>query len=58
MNIARHLHSLPSVATVCRGGALFVGIGGIAAMMRAAESSLELVGNLIKESPQHLLGRT
>lgn len=48
MNVARHLHSLPIVATVCLGGALFVGMGGSFAIMRAGESSLEFVGNLIR----------
>lgn len=39
---------LLSAATACLGGALFVGMGGPTVMERVGESSLEFVGNLIK----------
>ena len=47
MILTRAHHLLTAVATVCLGGALFVGLGGLPLLMRAGESSLEFVGNLI-----------
>jgi hypothetical protein len=47
MTVTRLRQSLNVVATVCLGGALFVGMGGTCPMVRAGEASLEFVGNLI-----------
>lgn len=47
MNVTRPRQSLTVVATVCLGGALFVGLGGVSALARAGQASLEFVGNLI-----------
>ena len=47
MILTRTRDLLTAGATVCLGGTLFVGLGGIPLLARASESSLEFVGNLI-----------
>jgi hypothetical protein len=46
MTFARS-RQLLTAGAVCLGGTLFVGLGGVSALARAGESSLEFVGNLI-----------
>ena len=47
MTLTRTRQLLTVGATVCLGGTLFVGLGGLPMLARAGESSLEFVGNLI-----------
>ncbi len=47
MILTRTHHLLTAGTAVCLGGALFVGLGGFPLLVRAGESSLEFVGNLI-----------
>ena len=47
MLVTRARQLLTIGATLCLGGTLFVGLGGIPFVERAGESSLEFVGNLI-----------
>ena len=46
MSFARP-HRLFAIGALCVGVALFIGIGGISVLVRASESSIEFVGNLI-----------
>ncbi|MCU1323043.1 MAG: hypothetical protein JWM43_2692 [Acidobacteriaceae bacterium] len=47
MIITRTHRLLTAGAAMCLGGTLFVGLGGLPFLVRACESPLEFVGNLI-----------